>query len=463
MNYDLSVGLLFQPLVITATLSLMAVLLVRLEPLVTLPPVFEEPGAAQATLGVMAAALMTVISVVYSVLIMAMTLASTQFSPRVLTNFLRGGACQTTLGLFLGTFSYCVLVLRTIKTQPAPFVPQLALWGAVVLSLACLLWLVFFVHHMAQSIQVNYIVDRIAHETERVIDDELPLVLARDEEAAAEPTEPRGREGGVEIESTVSGYVQLVDPIQLEQVARARGLVLFVHRGVGDFLAQGSLLATAFPVDASGGGRAHVDDLQEACRVAFDVGPLRTMQQDLEFGFRQIVDVALKAISPAVNDPSTAATCTAHLGRLMIRASRRARHPQAVEGPVHFLRRPTFLSLLDLAFTQIRQYSHGDMAVSLSLVRSLGDIARASACSSYRQAALEHMRLVMSTRTMPVEDMVLLRSRVLDLEEPVLASISPDKTAAPGASAAPAEFDPPDGELHATVRVVVEQEEDRGA
>ena len=117
---------------------------------------------------------MTVVSIVFAILLMTLTLASMQFSPRILISFVRDRGTQWTLGIFLGTFSYCVAALPAARSMPHPFAPVLTVSGAMLLALVCVGWLLFFIHHISQPISVNHIVDRIARETEEVIDELMP-------------------------------------------------------------------------------------------------------------------------------------------------------------------------------------------------------------------------------------------------------------------------------------------------
>jgi uncharacterized membrane protein len=132
--------------------------------------------------------MMTVVSVVYSILLVVLTLASAQFSPRVLVAFVEDRGSQTTLGVFVGTFTNCLLTLPAIRSQPKPFVPSIAVIGAMILAIACLACLLYFIHHIAVSIQASTVVDRIAREAERVIDPVLPRPLMST--PAREPAEP---------------------------------------------------------------------------------------------------------------------------------------------------------------------------------------------------------------------------------------------------------------------------------
>jgi len=351
----------------------------------------DEPAAVQVVLGTIAGSVMTVVSIVYSVLVVALSLASTQFSPRILAGFMRDRTSQRILGLFIGTFTYCLLVLRSTHTVPEPVVPTTSVFGALLLALTCLGSLLFFVHHMANAIQANHIVDRIAAEAELVIDAALPLQTA---DASDVPPLPSAKEGNV-VRSMQSGYVQLVAVEALANIACARGVTLHLVRTMGQFVPEGGQLVVADgPLD---------DESRAGCRDAFDLGPVRTMQDDFEFGMRQIVDIALKAISPAINDPSTAVTCIDHLSRLLGRVARRgdSESVRRDEAGKVLVVQPAlgFSRALDLAMNQIRQYGKTDVAVLLRLTRALTDVADMTDKPPYRAAIARHATMIRTAAT----------------------------------------------------------------
>lgn len=395
--YDLRTGLLFRPFVWTASLASLAMLLPWFESLPGVEPwllqrldgwVLGEPGSAQLLLTTIASAMMTTVSVVYSVLVVALSLASVQFSPRVLGQFLRASTSQNTVGWFVGTFVYCLLVLRTIRTAEPAFVPVLAVGLALGLALVALSLLIYALHDLATSLQANHIVDRIATETLQVLDEALG------HGGDASMAQACGKEdrpaGGVAIAAPESGYLQLLDEAELQALAQATGASITVGVLEGEFVLTGEPVAW---VDGPG---ADNPELLEAVANAFDFGPLRTLQRDAEFGVRQVVDVALKAISPAVNDPSTACTCIDQLARILTVAVQRPLRSPWVEGHPGrlWLRRLDTHDLIDLAFNQLRQYGAGDMAVSLRLLRALAAVHRVAVRDVDRQRAVHHARLL---------------------------------------------------------------------
>jgi uncharacterized membrane protein len=385
--YALRGGFLVRPLLISIALGLLGAVLSSLEETVpalnawvptVLFPSHADPQVAQIVLSTIAASIMTVVSIVFAILLMTLTLASMQFSPRILLSFVKDRVTQWTLGIFLGTFAYCMAALPAARSFPRPFAPVATVTCAMLLAVICVAWLIFFIHHISQAISVNHIVDRIARETEGVIDDIMPDSERYAYEPEGVPFD--GNKPEVAVASVVSGYIRYVDTERLLYLARVFKLRLRILRRVGHFVPAGVALFSAAPAD-----RLDPERVREL-RATFDIGPTRTLQQDVEFGVIQIVDIALKAISSAVNDPSTAITCVDQLGRILIRFVSRNSPASLLCDPPHVVRVIVpwigAESLLDTAFEQIRHYSASDIAVSLRLLRALDDIA--STCSDPR-------------------------------------------------------------------------------
>src|SRR5581483_6542513 len=167
--YNLRGGFLVRPLAIAVVLGCAGAFLSWLEEAVpatsqwvplAIFPSHSDPQVAQVILGGIAASIMTVVSIVFAILLMTLTLASMQFSPRIIISFVRDGVTQWTLGVFLGTFSYCMAALPAARSLPRPFAPVATVFGAMLLALTCVGWLLFFIHHIAHAISVNHIVDR---------------------------------------------------------------------------------------------------------------------------------------------------------------------------------------------------------------------------------------------------------------------------------------------------------------
>jgi uncharacterized membrane protein len=431
--YDLRKGLLARPGFITLGYVLLAVGMVTAErryPALTelasriARVTHEDVGASQLILATIAGSMMTTIAVVLSVLIMALSLASLQFSPRVLRGFMGDRPTQNTLGIFMGTFVYCLLVLRTVQGEPRPFVPAASVAVAMTLAASALAWLVYFIHHIGQGIHANHLVDRIARETIVIIDEEFPIEVGRadthPEETGPPPPTPAG---AAPVEARDSGYVQLVNRERLLQLAREHELVIYQEHGIGEFAVRGNPLLSLTPPERL------TPQLADECALCFDLGELRTMQQDVHFGIRQIVDMGLKAISPAINDPSTACTCIDHLAAILCHLARRRILPvemrDEASGKLLMVRRAvTFQGSIDLAFNQLRQYSRSDMAVALRMLRALTEVALATDHPPHQDRALHHAELVVAGLTGGFldADKVELDARLRALRERILAT-----------------------------------------
>ncbi|MGB6160895.1 MAG: DUF2254 domain-containing protein [Acidobacteriaceae bacterium] len=392
--YNLRGGFLVRPLIIALTLGCVGALLSWLEEMVpgvsawvprAIFPSHADPQVAQVILGGVAASMMTVVSIVFAILLMTLTLASMQFSPRIIMSFSRDRVTQWTLGVFLGTFSYCMAALPAARSLPHPFAPVATVLGAMVLALTCVGWLLFFIHHISQAISVNHIVDRIATETESVIDEVMPWPHWPERLQQTHP--PPRTPDEVAVAAPESGYIRFIDTRRLLDLAKQYRVRIRVLRRVGHFVPAG------IPMAMVAKGERLDDDGRARLLSAFDMGPTRTLQQDVEFGVLQIVDIALKAISPAVNDPSTGINCVDQLSRIMIRFASRQPPDELMFDPPGVIRVSLgwiqFPRLLDAAFEQIRMYAKGDVAVSLRLLRALGDIAASTPDAEFRQILVE--------------------------------------------------------------------------
>ena len=426
--YALRGGFLIRPLMIALFLGTAGAVLSWLEeaaPAISawvpnvLFPSRDDPGVAQMILSSIATSIMTVVSIVFAIMLMTLTLASTQFSPRILISFVRDRTTQWTLGVFLGTFSYCMAALPAARTLPRPFVPVATVTGAMVLALLCVGWLIYFINHISQSISVNHIVDRIARETELVIDEFMPY--PRGPFSVTEGNDSSAAKDGTPILNRRSGYIRYIDIDLLVALAKAYRICVHVERRVGQFVPAGvPLVRVSKPERVPADRAVHLIG-------AFDIGPTRTMQQDVEFGIIQIVDIALRAMSPAVNDPSTAISCVDQLSRIMILWISRVPPPSQYYAPPHVLRLVmpwmSFDGLLDTAFEQIRHYAAADAAVSLRLMRAFVDIASTTQDSDFRRKLADRAARVAAgcAEYLPKEELAKLQQRLSSFDGGITA------------------------------------------
>jgi uncharacterized membrane protein len=424
VTFNLRGGFLVRPLSIALALGCTGAILSWLEE--TFPafsdivpralfPSHSDPQVAQFILGGIAASIMTVVSIVFAILLMTLTLASMQFSPRIIVSFTKDRVTQWTLGIFLGTFSYCMAALPTARLLPRPFAPVATVTGAMLLALTCVAWLLFFIHHISHAISVSHIVDRIASETEVMIDEMMPWPHRLN--VMADPHLLESSTWETPLPSPKSGYIRFVDTGMLVALAKSYHVKVRVVRRVGQFVPAGTTLFMVYRGDRLSG------DQQEELLGAVDLGPSRTLQQDVEFGVLQIVDIALKAISPAVNDPSTGVSCVDQLSRILIRFASREVPTPLLYNPPGVVRASIswigFDGLLASAFEQIRLYSKADTAVSLRMLRALSDIAGTVEDPAYRLKLHELGKRIVTgcAEEMSEEEVRPMRVRLATLEE----------------------------------------------
>jgi uncharacterized membrane protein len=337
------------------------------------------PEGARAVLSTIAASMITVAGVAFSITIVALTLASQQFGPRLLRNFLADRGNQIVLGTFVSTYLYCLLVLRTVRGHDgAEFVPHLAVTAGVVLALASLGVLIFFIHHASTSIQASAIVANVAADLCAAIERMFPERIGE----GAEPESPRATMPAAgharAVRARESGYVQAIDGEKLLRLARTRDLVVRIDAAPGRFVRTGSALLSLWPVPDP------PDRHDEPIRNAFVIGADRTGIQDLAFFFEQLVQMAVRALSPGINDPATASACIDRVEQALVAlAERRIPSPERVDddGAVRVIAAPvTFAQVAETALSEIGRYGRTSVSVTCRLL----DAIRAVAVSARR-------------------------------------------------------------------------------
>ncbi len=349
------------------------------------------PDAAFNLLNLVAGSMMTVAATVFALTIVALTLASTQFTPRVMGNFMRSRVTQVALGVFLGIYAYCVLVMRGVRSADPPFVPALAMLGAVVLAFVGIGFLIFFILYLFSSIQVSVIAYRATTDSLGLIDRLMPEPLGDDGDGDAGAAPPAAAATPHDVASRRLGFIQSIDEEALYALARRRGTVVRVRRGSGSFVVAGEVVASL--------AEEPDEKTARAVEAAFTIGAFRTVDQDIAYGIWELVDIALKALSAAVNDTSTGVLCVNYLSAIMARAvqrrSPRALRPDEATGAPRLVRAvPTFGSLLDQAFDQIRHNATDNVAVVIRLLHALETLARLTRDPRRRADLLRHVGLV---------------------------------------------------------------------
>jgi len=330
-------------------------------------------SGARSVLSTVASSVITVAGTTFSITIAALSLASSQFGPRLLRGFLRDAGNQVVLGTFIGTFVYCLLVLRMVRgTQDDVFVPNLAVTGGVFLSLASVAALIYFINHVSTSIQAAHVVSSVTEELIEAIDRLYPAGIGQGV-GDLDEVPPALSNPCHNIFATKSGYVQIVNQDKLIGLAQKVNGVLEIKRRPGAFVTRGCILAVL-------GAAGEPDEkFCKAVNSAFTVGPNRTMIQDAQFGLDQLVEVASRALSPGINDPFTAIMCLDRIGEALSELAARPM-PSARryddKGALRVIAEPpTFQGMAEAALDQIRQYGSTSYAVTLRFLETLEAIS----------------------------------------------------------------------------------------
>jgi uncharacterized membrane protein len=347
------------------------------------------PDAARQILTAIAAAIITVVGVVFSITIVALTLASTQFGPRMLRNFIRDRGTQLTLGTFVATFVYAILALVCIG---ADFVPHISTTVSIASLVVDLAVLIYFIDHIATAIQLPNVIAEIAGEVS------LAIETNRD---PSPPTPARGpsvdelltllAESGGQVHVTASGYLQYIRYEKLVRLATEANAVVHLPYRPGHFLTEGQGVATVWPAEA-------------ADRIAGDfarghvVGPTRTLTQDISFGIDQLVEIALRALSPAVNDTFTALTCIDWLGAALSRIAVDWDPSPVRRSPDGHIRviaaQASYERLVQRAFEKIRQAGRGLPAIMIRQLDALTEIASRTNDPERRRILIEQAEMI---------------------------------------------------------------------
>lgn len=399
-------SLWFVPSLLTLAAVILAFVTLGLDQWLALQTAWSEspfsragPDGARSLLSTIAGSVITVTGVTFSITIVALTLASSQFGPRLLRNFMKDKGNQIVLGAFIATFIYCLIVLRAVHTEgEAGFTPNLSLTIAVLLVLADVFILIYFIHHISSSIQADYVIQDVYAELERNIHRIFPGELNREANdhdhslPAAAPEEtvtPYCRE----IITAATGYVQAIDYDTLLKTAQELDCLICLQTRAGRFATAGDPIATVAstaPLDC---------DIDKKITESFIFGSIRTPEQDPEYAIRQLVEVAVRSLSPGINDPFTTIACIDRLGAALCLLAQKkfpSSHIHDEEGQLRLIMDvTTFAGMTNAAFDQIRQYGRSSVAVTIRLLEALANIAGHSLLPAQRQAVVRQAEMIL--------------------------------------------------------------------
>jgi uncharacterized membrane protein len=389
--------------------------------------VFQIPGwaisgsadAARQILTAIAAAIITVVGVVFSIVIVALTLTSTQFGPRMLRNFIRDRGTQLTLGTFVATFVYSILALGSVgQGDHGAFVPHITITVLLFLMVVDLAVLIYFLHHIAVQIQLPQVIASIAGDLANAIELQAgdPTVGADARYAALLIADMDGPGG--DVAAPRSGYLQYIQHRTLVRLAAQKDAVIHLRYRPGHFLVQGHPYATVWPARAA-------DQVARELARAHATGPYRTLAQDVSFGVDQLVEICIRALSPAVNDTFTALTCIDWIGDSLCKVTGRWQPTSVYRDRADVVRliatQTTYERLVQRAFEKVRQAGRGMPAVMIRQLDALAKIMERAATPDDWEVLLDQAAMIerLSAATVDEEsdrgDVRRAYQRVLDV------------------------------------------------
>ena len=347
---------------------------------------------ARSVLSVIAGSVMTVVSIVFSLTITTLAQTSSHFGPRVLRNFTSDKGVQFTLGIFIATFVYCLLVLRTVRSvQESEFVPYLAVNVGILLSLASLGVLIYFIHHISQSIQAENLIANVGRDFEAALPVLFPEGIGGKYRPDDAPEESRWQNGRP-VTAAVSGYVQRVDESQLMAIAVRHDLQLRLEKRPGDFAARDTQLLSALP-----DGNV-TKEIALSLRGCFSLGENRTPHQDARYSLQQLVEIAAHALSPGINEPFTALTCLDWIGaslRGVIARDIPVAERCDQQGRLRVIAPAVnFGELAGTSFDQIRLYGAANPDIAIGLLATIASLAPCVRHATDTKVLLAHAQLI---------------------------------------------------------------------
>ena len=382
----------------------------------------SSANSARSILSTISGAMIGVAGTVFSVTLVVLTLASSQFGSRLIKNFMSVRLNQVVLGSFVSTYLYSLLILNAIKeTDSFNFIPAISILGAIILAIVNIVLLVFFIHQIAISIQADKVVSDIHSFISTQVTTLFPEKLGEEtaETDIQEDAIKAGYNHFVVLKATNSGYLQYLDNSGLIDVMIESDALLELFVKPGDYLVQNSEIGKIYH---------HVkseDDIISNINSHFIIGKTRTSQQDFEFSINQMVEIAARALSPGVNDPFTAIACIDNLSASMsylaqVKIPSKYRYDK--EKNLRVIA-PTlsFESVLNTAFNQIRQFSAGSPAVIIRLMEALITISQFTTTQKNKKAIARHAKMVLNLGKTSIKEKddfadLLERSKLLGLE-----------------------------------------------
>lgn len=394
----------FVPVLIIVTSIVLSFGLVYLDSILSLPQkgigrllVVNSSDSARVILSTISGAMLGVAGTVFSITLVVLTLASSQFGPSLIKNFMYVRLNQVVLGSYISTYLYCLLVLNAIKDgENYTFIPSLSILMAIIIAVSNIVLLIVFIHRIAVSIQADKVISDISDFITKQLPslfNEITEETKASEENLNELATISAYRTCVSVKSPKSGYLQYIDNEALIEMLRKSGSLLDLHYRPGGHLVEGVEI-----------GLLYSDERWEAAQTQrifkhLVIGKTKTSQQDLEFSIYQMVEIASRALSPGVNDPFTAITCIDNLTTTMCYLAK-AKFPSNYrfdsEGNLRIIADAmNFEGVLDAAFNQIRQFSIGNTSVMIRLMEALVTVYGFASEETRKNAVIRHAEMVL--------------------------------------------------------------------
>jgi len=353
--------------------------------------------SARSILTIIAGAMIGVAGTVFSITLVVLTLASSQLGSRLVRNFMYDRLNQIVLGTYVSSFVYCLIILSSLKENDSfHFVPAISVLAALLSAIAGIILLIVFIHHVSVSIQSDKVISDISGAMSRSITKLFPDEIVHEDEKPAPDINVLKKEyvNKYEVKCNKSGYLQSIDGQGLIDIAQENDFIIILHHRPGNFLVQDMVLCDVYCKEECD------KEVQAKILDDFIIGKVRTPLQDAEFSIHQMVEVAVRALSPGVNDPYTAIACIdnltatiCYLAQVKFPSKYRTddnKELRIIENNIDFE------GVLDAAFNQIRQFSSGSTAVIIRLMEVLIIIYEFAKKESYKKAIIEHVKMTLN-------------------------------------------------------------------
>jgi uncharacterized membrane protein len=395
----------FFPVLIILIAILLAFTLIYIDSVSTYEPgkmaqylLTGSTDSARRVLSIISAAMIGVAGTVFSITLVALSLASSQFGPRLLKNFMYDRINQVVLGTYISTFIYCLIVLNSIKgNEQFTFIPSFSVLFALVAAVANIVLLIIFIHHIAVGIQADTVISNISESLSGNVKHLFPQGLGKTSERDGEKDEKHLKKNlkyHASLKAYESGYLRYIDSDSLFQFTTDKNSLIELYFRPGDYLVEGMEIGVVYS------DKIMDDDEQEKCNSWFLTGKERTPHQDTEYSIHQMVEIASRALSPGINDPYTAIACIDNLTSTMcylsgIEFPSKFRYDD--EGNLRVIVRPlTYEGILDAAFNQIRQFGKAVPSVAVRLMEALIVIDQFAKTQQHKYVIRKHARMVLN-------------------------------------------------------------------